>query len=817
MASNFTNNVISAIDIKNTKYNIRAIPFHATEAEWNSINYIPKQGEFIVYDADNNNTSPRFKTGDGVTDVKNLPFTLATISEVQTYVNSQIGSAGHLKRVVLEDDAELPEVSEADVDTIYMKKNSESRLISDVFEEYMVINGAWEIIGNTRVDLSNYTTQEMVEEKIETAISEIPQNDWNAKEGEPGHVLNRTHYIEKESVEILSQKTLDAFAGYDTIWDAGSIEIVPGKMYSVLWNGVEYEVESKSMDDAVVVLENNVFQITKSYDPSAASEADKWFIIVTPKDGSTEVILSIYQYTETVHTLDPKYLPDGVPYCIEGNMVEVLPGFSVTVTEENDGFFFITEPFSVTIGESYTVNWNGTEYKVTAADSAILNEEMAGVPLLMNEGVDFNTGSGLVFAIVCMGSDDTYGQVIVGDGSTSVTLSIYQGGAEVRKLDGRCLPSGVPYIEGEGTIKTVLAETTFTGLSNNGTQIGLIPLIAEKTYFVNWNGTKYTCVSRNVNGAVVIGNGSYLLGTGNDEPFGVASLASDGISMIWSHDGSTEAIVSIEQDETVFHKIDERLLPENVDTTYTLTKDGSTIKLVGSDGSETSIEDSNTTYTLDSFGIKVGANVINTIHKLPGKKVEGDTFSIDGNDIVALSGAEIFNAYGSNKATGDYSHAEGCYTTASGDKSHAEGYYTTASGVYSHAEGDNTTASGGSSHAEGYHTIASKIYQHVQGKYNVEDIYGNYAHIVGNGDSTARSNAHTLGWDGNAWFAGDIYVGSTSGTNKDKGSKKLVAAPTDAVAGDLLMYDGTNWVKLSKADLIAEIIAALPSAEEASF
>lgn len=42
MTSNFTNNVISAIDIKNTKYNIRAIPFHATEAEWNSINYIPK-------------------------------------------------------------------------------------------------------------------------------------------------------------------------------------------------------------------------------------------------------------------------------------------------------------------------------------------------------------------------------------------------------------------------------------------------------------------------------------------------------------------------------------------------------------------------------------------------------------------------------------------------------------------------------------------------------------------------------------------------------------------------------------------------------
>lgn len=229
MANNFTKNVISAINIKDVKYNIKAIPFHATEAEWNGMSYIPKQGEFIVYDVDSNNTSPRFKTGDGVTDVKNLPFTLATISEVWAYVNSQIGSAGHLKRIVLEDGAELPDVSEADIDTIYMKKNSGSRLVSDVFDEYMVINGNWEIIGNTRVDLSDYTTQEMVDEKIETAISSIDfpeeiykqneaptdaeegalwldtdeeavvsgggagavQADWNAVEGEPGYILNK--------------------------------------------------------------------------------------------------------------------------------------------------------------------------------------------------------------------------------------------------------------------------------------------------------------------------------------------------------------------------------------------------------------------------------------------------------------------------------------------------------------------------------------------------------------------------------------------------------------------------------------------------
>lgn len=62
----------------------------------------------------------------------------------------------------------------------------------------------------------------------------------------------------------------------------------------------------------------------------------------------------------------------------------------------------------------------------------------------------------------------------------------------------------------------------------------------------------------------------------------------------------------------------------------------------------------------------------------------------------------------------------------------------------------------------------------MQGKYNIEDTSSIYADIIGNGTSnTARSNAATVDWSGNAWFAGDVYTGSTSGTNKDDGSKKL--------------------------------------------
>lgn len=122
---------------------------------------------------------------------------------------------------------------------------------------------------------------------------------------------------------------------------------------------------------------------------------------------------------------------------------------------------------------------------------------------------------------------------------------------------------------------------------------------------------------------------------------------------------------------------------------------------------------------------------------------------------------------------GNYAFAEGRNTMASGLNSHAEGENTVASNYNSHAEGRNTRAQGWSSHAEGRGTIANQESQHVQGNYNISDVTS--LDIVGNGTSDEdRSNAYTLDASGNAWYSGDVYVGSTSGTNKDYGSKKLI-------------------------------------------
>lgn len=116
---------------------------------------------------------------------------------------------------------------------------------------------------------------------------------------------------------------------------------------------------------------------------------------------------------------------------------------------------------------------------------------------------------------------------------------------------------------------------------------------------------------------------------------------------------------------------------------------------------------------------------------------------------------------------GDFSHTEGYETTASNFSSHAEGFGAAATGESSHAEGIQTTASGHYSHAEGIQTIAKSSNQHVQGKYNVADSKNKYAHIVGNGTSDSRSNAHTLDWNGVPWFQSRPQFG---GTAQDQGS-----------------------------------------------
>ena len=174
------------------------------------------------------------------------------------------------------------------------------------------------------------------------------------------------------------------------------------------------------------------------------------------------------------------------------------------------------------------------------------------------------------------------------------------------------------------------------------------------------------------------------------------------------------------------------------------------------------------------------------------------------------------------EAYGGNSHAEGSLTVAQGGNSHAEGYGTITQVMAQHVQGkyntkevfsESLTTGSGSFGFSTYYVadsytfdestgnftlvdatlvsvlcnstdkkyfsegaqVNTKIYSFIEitsnesntvaGSYEcIQSVISNdYAHVLGNGtDDENRSNAHTIDWNGNAWFQGDVYVGGAS-------------------------------------------------------
>lgn len=349
-----------------------------------------------------------------------------------------------------------------------------------------------------------------------------------------------------------------------------------------------------------------------------------------------------------------------------------------------------------------------------------------------------------------------------------------------------------------------------------------------KTYTVVFDGTSYSCTGYipDVRVPVVLGNASIGgLSGGNNEPF--LMITGNGHLQIGTNLTDSSHTVKITSSGEIVKKLDAKYLPDEIRETPSSKMDKSNPTGTGSfslnrksdttvgdysfaegcgttaSGESSHAEGCNTTSSgyashAEGEGTTASGGWSHSEGYSTGKfsSVVTKTDPTNGDIIAAWKNKKFSLAKGDNShvegknslALGDYSHAEGGSTTASGSYSHAEGSGTTASDMFSHAEGRGTTASGESSHAEGVHATASGYYshaegvntkassnsQHVQGKYNIEDSLETYADIIGNGIyETKRSNASTVDWSGNAWYAGDVYVGSTSGTNKDEGSKKL--------------------------------------------
>ena len=99
-------------------------------------------------------------------------FEAASKNYVDNTIAEKIADAGHLKRLIVD---ALPEPDAEGVDdkTIYMIKSGLA-LDGDKYQEYMLINGAFEMIGDTSVDLTNYVQK--VKSAVENNLAALDAN-----------------------------------------------------------------------------------------------------------------------------------------------------------------------------------------------------------------------------------------------------------------------------------------------------------------------------------------------------------------------------------------------------------------------------------------------------------------------------------------------------------------------------------------------------------------------------------------------------------------------------------------------------------------
>ena len=577
--------------------------------------------------------------------------------------------------------------------------------------------------------------------------------------------------------------------------------LVAGEEYSVTINDVEYVATAKKHSDGFasgVALGNTALSGV-----SGAEDTGEAYLIIDLNEGSADffgygvmayfgdgsvgVTVSV-STMGAIHKIPAKYIPggaggggdllnengvikkeyfpDGFPYdAVSLTEVELVPETELIYSEEH-GFVTNETVIEPIPGSTYTVTYNGVEYICEA--TAVSQEGITIVCLgnLVELGIGISGGDEpfiMMFVPQSLIPSIGYNLLVYPIGDTipeSITVKVVGLSSDVTKMAFKYMPEGYPskYVADMEIIPecSPSVDNTLDSLVLKGRFA--IPIIGE-AYTVYVDGVETQTYAKPMPAELAAyfdptGKGCIL---GNLKNLGGVDTGEDFLFVF----GGLELY-----QESGYH-----VIPFGVS--------GSLIRVVGPAYQYSTIDPFYLPkWLVQPTVIESGSGIMSV--KTPGASdASGERSFAEGRGTNAFALAS--HAEGDyTKASGSASHSEGISTTASGYASHAEGYYSESLGHSSHAEGYATRSSSEGSHAEGYYTRASSNYQHVQGKFNTADTEGKYAHIVGNGSGDFnRSNAHTVDWDGNAWFAGSVEGDSIIIRSSTEGSDKKFTLTVD--------------------------------------
>ena len=531
---------------------------------------------------------------------------------------------------------------------------------------------------------------------------EDSQSDWNASYGEPGHVLNRTHWEEAPVVTtwvVLNESNLAFEDGMSSV--SGSFNFVDGAECIVLWDSVEYRsvCQRDLIDGLEVFVLGNPMLV--SQDENAIDNGQPFGIGYIPmyetislmstnaSQNSHTVKLTCSLTTQEIHKLDNKYIDaEWMATSATGSYYDYRL-LNKTITMSVFGSLYMgyvtMNTANISIGSTVELTIDGVIYTASVAK---LGEALyiGNAPMYLSG--EYTDGD----PYLCIFDDNMIIVYFATSGNHTISFGLE---TKVYEQLPQCYISDTL-----GSLRIYAGQRSNSAIGVNATAEG------------SGNNASGKCAHAEGDNNNAAGYASHAEGSGCDATGLQAHAEGNG--------GTAEGKAS--------HV-------EGVDT------------YAGDEAAHAEGESS------CAEGYASHAEGVGTVAGGTGAHAEGSGSDASGE----YSHAEGYNS----TSAGGGAHAEGFETNAGGDFSHAEGFQTAANGDYAHAEGQNTQATGGAAHAEGYRTVARAM-QHASGKFNTpktapatsetQDSTGADAiFMIGCGTSSATKNAFRVSSGGQCY------------------------------------------------------------------
>lgn len=423
------------------------------------------------------------------------------------------------------------------------------------------------------------------------------QADWDQTvQSEKDFIKNKPFYEYEGQIEILpltkyEDFTFDSTYKYYLVGEKSNYLLSVGESYKVLWDDIEYEciAQDASSIMAGAVCIGNVFPDDNKPFIIMTLSTNNWSVYISlkdEKDGESHWV-QITQDKMLVKQIDKKFIP--IPFFGKENNV-ILDGTFQDTKYDSDGdgvddtwygeaIIEDSSDATLVVGETYTVTWNGVEYRCecmevmglpAVGNTIAVGGEDNGIPFAIGRDINGNTlGAVAWFAMpIELEDDGIYHCIISGNSIKKVDLQyLYQPDWNENNRNSGSYIANKPF--GEITAGTAIVPEQNVNLTvdiaGNGElwasivpNMGLSGYIVEgKNYNINFDGSYYMGIGvaqDNMGIGVIYQSDSTSIAI-------VDNFENTEVSLIMSNQ-SGQHTASVTCVEDIITKIDPKFLPE---------------------------------------------------------------------------------------------------------------------------------------------------------------------------------------------------------------------------------------------------------------